>query len=92
MKWEKFDLGKNMKEDLLETAKNDNYKFQAQIIKKVHIYGERLFGDFDIILTVFQLNSNNVETFKIIGLNGNFKGAKKQLIKLKEKALIKYSV
>jgi len=34
IKWDKFDLGKNMPEDLIETSQNEKYKFQAEIVKK----------------------------------------------------------
>ena len=92
MKWEKFNLGKTMKEDLLETAKNDKYKFQAQIIKKLHIFSDKLFGDFDVLLTVFNHKGEQIETYSLEGMNGTFKGAKSQLSKFKEKALVKYLV
>ena len=90
MKWKKFDLGKTMKEDLIETATNGEYKFQAEIVKKVNLFGEKLFGDFDIRVSVFDINSNFVDKLELKGMNGNFSGAKNQLNKLKKKALTKY--
>lgn len=90
MNWEKFDLGSNMKEDLIEIATNGEFNFQAEIVKKVNIYGRNLLSIFDIGVLVFDMNSNCIDKLEIKGLNANFNIALNQLNSMKEILLLKY--
>ena len=93
VKWQKYDFGsKILEDDVLEFYENQNYKFQAQIFKKINIFGEKLFGDFDIELVVFDKNGKEIETYRLYGLNGSSKGAISVLSRFKESALQKYPV
>jgi hypothetical protein len=89
MNWEVYDLG--LDQCVLEFAQNNNYKFQAEIVKKEHIFGEKLFGDFDVHCRVFDHNSNQIDVKEYVGMNGTFKGAKKLLDKCKQHVLEKYN-
>lgn len=89
MKWTKFDLDE--KECLLEFTEDQNYKYQAEIIKLEPIFGNHLFGNFDLNVSVFDKQAEHIEKFELIGLNGKFKGALKNLEKLKMQAMKKYN-
>jgi hypothetical protein len=94
MKWIKSNClnGKNFKDNSLEFAEGNGYRAQAMIIKKEQIFTEKLFGDFDIAIQVFDLNWNQIDEKKIEGMNGNKEGALKQLNKLKQKVETEYLV
>lgn len=88
-KWTKFDL--SSKEDVLEFFENKAYKFQAELIKLEPIFGSHIFGNFELNVTVFDLEGEHIENFSLNGLNGKFNAAIKQLEILKSKALNKYN-
>lgn len=89
MEWINQDLG--MKDCLLEFAETEQYKFQAEIVKLEPIFGGYYFGNFELSVTVFDLDGKQVEALELNGLNGKFKGALKQLQMLKDKASCKYN-
>lgn len=89
MEWKKFDLGD--KECVLQFGENDSHKFQAELVKLEPIFGSYVFGNFDLNVSVFNKEGQPIENFTLNGLNGKFKGALRQLEKLKEKALTQYA-
>lgn len=90
MEWKKFDLDE--KECILEFAESDIYKFQAELIKLEPIFGNHIFGNFDLNVSVFDKKGQSIENFSLNGLNGKFKEALRQLEKLKEKAVERYII
>ena len=90
MKWTRFDLGS--KDDVLEFFESQNYKFQAELIKLEPIFGSHIFGNFELNVTVFDLDGIQIENFSLEGLNGKMNAAIKQLEALKNKALSKYNL
>lgn len=88
MSWVEEKLG--VSDCVLEYLANDKYKAQAEVIGKVPIYGQKLFGDYDICVTVFNEYDKAIETKEMKGLNGNYKMAYNSLNKLKQEIQSKY--
>lgn len=81
--WKDFDL--SMPECLLQTRENESYRATLEVIKKENIFNSnKLFGDFDIVLEVYDKCNKQYYHNDLIGLNGNYKAAIKNANKLKD--------
>lgn len=68
----------DFKNCLLQTIENERYRALLQIVKKENIFeGQRLFGDFDITVRVYDKYNNEIYRNELLGLNGNYKNAEK---------------
>jgi phage gp45-like len=78
---------------ILEFIENDNYKAQAEVIKKENIFTEqtKLFGDYNITVTVYDNATNRaIDKIETLGLNANEKQMKNRLNKMKSSMTDKY--